>query len=87
MSRRHRKQAEKRSDELVGVTLDPSARRVLESIRNPSHARIEDGFQVGGFGLFWGTQGEPPSAETVVALAETLAGMAIGIETILSDSR
>lgn len=87
MSGRHRRQAKRRLDQLVDVTLDPSVRRVLESIMHPSHARIEDGFQVGSFGLFWGAPGEPPPAETVVQLGEALAGMVTRVETVLSDPR
>jgi hypothetical protein len=80
---RHRRQVRKRSVELVPLTLDPAARTVLESVRQPSHADVEDGFQVGTGGLFYGSAGEPPPAETVLALVQTLAGMATRMEAIL----
>lgn len=86
MPRRQRKQAKKRLVELLALTLDPAARRVLESIRHPSHAGAEDGFQVGTGGFLYGAQGDPPPAETVIAIAETLAGIAAKIETILGTS-
>jgi hypothetical protein len=82
MRRRHRRQVRKRSVELVALTLDPAAQRVLESIRHPSHP-VVDGFQVGTGGLFYGAAGEPPPAETVLALVQTLAGMATRMEAIL----
>ena len=80
---RHRRQVRKRSVELVALTLDPAARTVLESIGDLSDADVENGFQVGTGGLFYGAGGEPPPAETVLVLAKTLAGMATRIEAIL----
>ena len=82
MRRRHRRQVRKRSVELVALTLDPAAQRVLESIRHPSHP-VVDGFQVGTGGLFYGAAGEPPPAETVLVLVQTLAGMATRMEATL----
>jgi len=84
--RRKARQIKKRLVELLALTLDPSARRVLESIKHSSHAVIEDGLLVGTGGLIYDSPGEPPPAGTVVTLAETLARMAAKIETILDTS-
>ena len=87
MSKRQRKEAKKKSSELVALTLDPAARAVLESSKHPSHATVEDGFHVGTGGISYGAVGEPPPAEAIVTLAELLAAMAARIEFFLGTSK
>jgi len=84
--RRKVRQIKKRLVELLALALDPSARKMLESIKHSSHAVIEDGLLVGTGGLVYSCPGEPPPAGTVVTLAETLARMASKIETTLDTS-
>ena len=84
--RRKRKQVKKRTAEFVALTLEPSERRVLESAPHPAEMRVEDRFLAGSGGLVHGLTGDPPPAETIVAIAEVLAQVATRIETALDTT-
>ena len=61
--KRKRKQAEKRAAEVLSLALDPTAKRVLESVPHPSNVPVEDGFHMWNPNLVYRAAGEPPPAK------------------------